>query len=229
MIHRGPTISSVPFLVLLWFVRGVEIVDNPRMGSGSTHNAVALLRNFRVGVLLADEVPWPAPFVIDGRLGRVVIPVTRDVVDAEQLVMFVPEERDDAMQLLLDAHEIEPDSACDRYLAYHGRAPHPHWIAATIDAVRWADSILDGDEFDLRNVLHDAEPALLRVLNADRASLALVCDQSVSVEPVAVGIDPYGIDVRTRPGLVRVRFDSSVESADDALLRVTELLRRSES
>ena len=38
-----------------------------RMGNGTAGNAISLLRNFRVGVLLADNVPWAAPFVIDGR------------------------------------------------------------------------------------------------------------------------------------------------------------------
>jgi len=196
------------------------------MTEGSSQNAVALLRNFREGVLLADDVPHHAPFVIDGRLGRIVIPVTREVADAEQLVLFVPEERDDAMQLLIDAKEIEPDSSCDRYLAYHGRAPHPHWIAAKIDAVRWADSILDGDEFDLRNTLHDGEPALLKKLNTDRAVLSRVCDHPVSAEPVAVGVDPFGIDIRTRRGLVRIRFDGAIETGNDAALMVEELLVR---
>ena len=138
----------------------------------------------------------------------------------------MPEERNDALQLLIEAREVEPDSASDRFLAYHGRPAHARWIEARVDAVRWADAVLDGAELDLRNALHSTEPALLRELNADRDRLAVLSGHPRSVEPVAVGVDQDGIDIRTRAGLVRIRFESAPESEGDAAELVRRLLDR---
>jgi hypothetical protein len=85
------------------------------------------------------------------------------------------------------------------------------------------------------NALRSAESRLLKLLNAQRSVLPAVCERLAGVnvpDACAVGIDPYGIDVRARFGIVRVEFPrehcdpkSGIECPDRATEVVMAILR----
>jgi hypothetical protein len=135
---------------------------------------------------------------------------------------MVPEEDEDALQLLVTAEEIDPrrEGACDRWLIYHLDAPWPHWAALVIDAAKLGDEVHDGEALMRPDPLRESGPALCKWLNADRDRLADLCRAATGVEPaspVCVGVDAHGVDVRARFGIIRVVFD--VAAGDEASAR----------
>ena len=195
-----------------------------------TPEALARLRRHHEGVLLADGRPHPVRFVFASASGRVVSPISSEALDAEELVLFAPDESDDAMQLLLEPAPDSPHpSDRDRHLAYHGQPRHRAWLHADIVALRWAHEIIDGDGLTVPNPLRADEPDLCRLLNENRDALRELCSRHAAVtptEPVAVGVDPDGIDVRARFGVVRVAFDRTSPDAGQARETILGLLGR---
>jgi len=192
--------------------------------------ALARLRRHHEGVLLADGTPHPVRFVFASATGRLVLPVPTHAVDADEMVLFVPDESDDAMQALLDPIGDDPDgSDLDRHFAYHGPPRQRAWIHADIAALRWGDEIFDGEDLTVSNPLRADEPRLCHLLNADRAALRDLCSRHAAVtptDPVAVGTDPDGIDVRARFGVVRVAFGTPAPDAARARAAILRMLER---
>jgi len=191
--------------------------------------ALRRLRRFRSGTLVHDEIPTPCKFVIDGRDGRVVMPVSVVAADAEEHVLWLPEERFGAMQALLvvDPLEAEFDEARDRYLAYHGTAEEPRWIRCEIESVREGSSVYDGSDLTCPNLGHSVEPKLCKLLNSDREKLKAVTSKLAGVVPetaLAVGVDEDGIDVRVSLGVVRVEFPRRARDPEEISATVRGLL-----
>jgi hypothetical protein len=187
------------------------------------------LRQNREGVLLADGVPFPVRFVIDGATGRLVLPVPPPALAASEHVLWVPEESDDALQLLVAPAEIDPaaEPACDRWLAGHGTPPWARWAAFTIEAGRAGGEVADAPELTLLNPLRDAEGRLCRRLNRDRDALRRAANRVRGVDiadPAAVGVDPWGADLRARFGIVRLPFPAPAPTEEEAAAAIDALL-----
>jgi len=199
-------------------------------------DALRALRRSRVGTLFADEAIFPVVFIADGSTGRLVFPLAPRALDAGQHVLHVPEEDPDAMQLLLTLHPIDRDSAeaCDRHLAYHpshhGAPRAGAWVAASIDSAKWRDLVFDGSVLTVPNALREGEARLVKRANADRDALRGACARRAGVEPVdplCVGVDPDGLDVRARFGIVRVEFESPAGTVPEAEGAIDRLLGKS--
>jgi hypothetical protein len=187
-----------------------------------------ILRSSRAGVLAAWERVFPVRFVIDAG-GRLIAPLEREAIDAPAgHTLFVPEEADKALQLLLQIEGLGPDPAsADRWRAYHGTPRSTRWCAMTIESGRLGALVVDGGELTLVNPLAAAEGGLCRRANADRGALrrGVLRVAGVDVaEPLCVGLDDHGLDVRARFGIVRVRFERAVGSAEDAMRVVDGML-----
>lgn len=186
------------------------------------------IRRFVSGVLLAGERAVPTDFVIDGRDGSVVYPCAEDEADGP--VLAVPHDGFDEMMLLLDSVVFEPrfDEVKDRHQAYHGDAGSVVWFKARVDSVKWKGAVFDGEALLAENPLRPDEPAIVRTLNADRGRLCEVTRLLTGVKPeqgVCVGVDPIGMDVRTRVGVIRVEWPREIESIEQAHAVVGALLR----
>jgi hypothetical protein len=186
------------------------------------------LRRFTRGVLRRDDEIVQTRFVFDGRDGAVVFPADLDeITDA---VLYVPDDGFDDMALLLDAEPFPAsfDEVKDRHQAYHGRCRESDWFRARVDSVKWKGAVFEGDDLVAPNPLRAGEPGLVRTLNADRDRLAEVAHLLTGVRPqegVCVGVDPLGMDIRTRVGVVRVEWPREIEAPEQAAGVVNALLR----
>lgn len=169
---------------------------------------------------------------------RIVAAVEREVFDAEQIVIFAPDADPDPdrlgvvsrVQLLLHVRPLDTlDHAADRFQAYHGDPAHLVLADCTIESVRisgtapdsdatgvsarlTADLIVDGDELRRYAFVRGTEPAIIRACNADRDRLASACLRWLGVQinqPMAVGADRLGIDIRAQFGVLRLPWPST--------------------
>lgn len=179
------------------------------------------------GRLLFDERAITIKYIVDPKDGRLVASVPVAVFTATDLTLHVPEETVDALQLLITAEECEECTATDRWLAYHGDPEHVRWATFWIDSARHGPWVFDGDALTLPNPLIAHETALCKLLNADKSKLAKVCQRFAGVpvpDPVCVGVDPRGLHIRARFGVVRVEFDSIMNDAALAQAAIAAML-----
>lgn len=195
------------------------------------------LRRHHEGTLLAGERAVGVKFIIDPSSGSLVMPVERWVIEwASQEnagSLFLPEERADALQVMVEFLSEPPlGAAQDRWTAYHADPRHRHWAQARVGGARREDEVSDDDAIDARNPWGASERTLLKALNADRRALAAACARLAGVkpdDPCAVGVDPLGVDVRARFGIVRAEFPASECESDAGLScpeRAAEVIAR---
>ena len=79
----------------------------PKDENAALDEAQRLLAAHRIGALAFAEAVRPVKFVLDNDDGRVICPVMSAALDLPELVLFVPEESDEALQLLLESEEID--------------------------------------------------------------------------------------------------------------------------
>lgn len=180
--------------------------------------------------MLCDGVPEPVRFVFDGASGRVVFALDPRLAQADELVLCVPDDSfETAARLLLAPEPMdEHHEALDTYLAYHAKPATGVTLSAAIESCKLEDgAVVDGSGLTVANPLHGARGRLCRALNADRVALRRAVERFAGVspgEPLAVGVDPFGVDVRARFGVVRLAFDPPAESEEEAGARSRTLL-----
>jgi hypothetical protein len=132
----------------------------------------------------------------------------------EDGALYVPDEHEGGLALQVEVRLLDEAQEggsgyarlIDRWEAYHGRRGAARFAVCVIAGARLGASVIDGDDLQLVNTLGN-EGTLLRRLNADRAALARAVGGRLGLEvfePLAVGVDQRGIDVRTRTGVLRV-------------------------
>ena len=186
--------------------------------------AALVLASCRTGVISFGEHVREVKFVLDNEDGRIVCPVMVAALEEPELVLFVPEESDQALQLLLDPEEVDEKDhsrAIDRWIAHHGDPVDLHWIACWIDAARLGTFVIDGVALMNANPLAGAESRVCRRFNENKDDLRAVCSRfgGMDIEdPVCVGVGPLGLSVKSRFDIVFVPFGDPAhnESALDA-------------
>jgi hypothetical protein len=178
------------------------------------HAAWLFLRAHHQGTLSADGGVDKIRFIIDGATGNLVFPIHPSILEAEELVIFVPEEAPQMgpeLQLLITRHPLDADSEpADRWKAYHGDPRQPRWAACEIDGGKFEGEVVEPESLRFANPLRQAEPRLCKRLNTDKAALSRACERIGTIavrEPLAVGVDPTGVDVRARFGIVHLQFE----------------------
>ncbi len=186
--------------------------------------AHASLRGHTRGELRFDEHVRPVKYIVcpDGRLA---LPVMVAMLRTIDTVVFVPACEDGALELQVtleafDEHGTDGATA-DRWRIHHGQPDDVRWAYATIDAAKIDGHVIDGEALMRSNPLAEAEPALCRRINESRADdLKAMCVHFTQVqvhEPVLVGVDPGGFDVRGRFDVHRLPAPRPIESADEAM------------
>lgn len=189
-------------------------------------DALCFYRRHSHAVLRADELILPRPFVKAADCGSPVLALPPGIEDADSVVLFIPDESDRSLQLLVEVEWLDPraDARADRLLIYHARADnHSIALLRVLDA-KWPDAVdhapeVDPSAFIVPNPFARLEPSLCKRLNADRAALAHMVTSLASFtpfDPLVVGVDPDGLDLRTRTGILRLEF---AERVDEPALR----------
>ncbi len=169
---------------------------------------------YREGILHLDDQQTDVRFVTDHDTGRIVASVPAATFFAGQHVLFVPEETDDALQLLCSAEEVPESAMTDRWIAFHvadeDHPEHTRWAAFWIDAAKHGPWVFDGEALMVPNPVAAQEPSICKRVNASPAELERVCAERTGAEETSgalcVGVDPGGLYVRLRHGVVRVPF-----------------------
>ncbi len=176
-----------------------------------------------------DGLVAQARFLVDPRRGALIVPLEPRAFDADGVTIVAPDEQQPAIQLRVEPERVDPawDEGCDRWRAAHGEElPGRIFAVAPIESVKTEAGVVDGDSLGLINPLLPAEGASLKRLNGDGARFRCLCETVLSREfeaPVAIGIDPDGVSVRTRFGVARLPFDPPVH-APEALESAVDLL-----
>ncbi|MFG0305248.1 MAG: hypothetical protein ACF8Q5_03425 [Phycisphaerales bacterium JB040] len=190
-----------------------------------------VVRAHASGVLRCDETPEPVKFVLSRADHSVVLPVERGLLEAEVFLLCLPDDSFDLrVRLLLRMRELERDYEVDRdrHLAYHGETTGLAWVRGVIDHAHTAGGIVvDGGLLMRESSLRAGEARLCRLLNADRDRLRDATELLGGVrveEPLAVGVDAHGFDVRAYHGIVRVEFPSVCHDEQTATRVIRTLL-----
>lgn len=192
----------------------------PDAAAPTIDDALRFLRAHRAGEFVFDEHVRPLRFVAEPSTGRLFAPVMVAMLQAGQHVLCLPRDEDDAMRVLITPEEAPGDSAlADRWRIFHGEPEDVRWATLWIDFAKWRTMVFDGDAMMVPNALADAEPALCRLANADKAALRALCERAAGVDveaPVCVGVDHAGVYVRGRFEVHRVEFAEPAEAPEDA-------------
>lgn len=189
------------------------------------------LRRTSSALLLVAERLDPIRFILDPASGRPVFPAHADAFSGDPLTLHVPDDTDlDALHLLGTPAEIDPRTteAGDRWHAYHLKPPFPRMLALELDSIKTRELLIDAADASFVNPLRWSEPSLCRLGNADPVRLARLCERctgTLPASPLMVGMDPWGLDLRARLGVIRVEFEEPArdpEAAPDALRRMLD-------
>ncbi|MEO1128726.1 MAG: hypothetical protein AAFX05_03345 [Planctomycetota bacterium] len=190
-------------------------------------HALQFLAGEREGILAFDDNHIPIKFITDNETGRLIAPVPVATFFSGEHVLFVPDESDDALQLLISPQEIEESAMTDRWLAYHVEAEHVRWADIYIDSARHGPWVFDGDALTTPNPLRADESRLVKRINEHTQALADLCQAAMEMDvedPVCVGIVPHGIYVRARFGIIMIAFETTCETAEQVEHVIESLL-----
>ena len=185
------------------------------------NRATRLLRGHTTGTLVADTLPHEIRYIVDPTTGSLVLTAEESMLDAQDVVLVLPEDRFDApIRVSLDLSTNIDEEPCDRFLAYHLHQPSSIWARGAINFAKLeSGEVISDEQLQTPNGLADELPSLCKKLNNDRKALASICSlltKATIEEPTAVGVDPIGFDVRGRYGVLRVEFPSPVKDAGEA-------------
>ena len=114
----------------------------------AAEDAYRFLRSHTTGDLRFDERFRLLRYVI-GPDGRLVAPVMSAMLEASDTALFVPEDVDNAMELLVSLTEFEPDgpfgALTDRWRIYHGDPEDIQWASIHLEAARFHEQVVDGE------------------------------------------------------------------------------------
>lgn len=213
------------------------MADADRHASGrdiseTPHDAEAArkaLRSFTTATARGANGLNTAVKYIVGVEGHPVAPLPVALVNAGVEALLAPDETEAALQLLVEPVEVDAQGAdADRWRIYHGPPTEPRFFRLNVLAARHGGEVFDASQIVARSPLAKAEPWLCRRLNRERrADLRAWCRRAARVdipEPLAVGIDSYGVDVRARFGVVRLEFGSPMNDEASARAALEHLL-----
>lgn len=158
-------------------------------------------------------------FVI-GHQGEIVISAMYAMLQPCDTILYVPDYSDDCMEMHVSLRQFsehgEEGRLADRWQVYHGTPPDVQWAILEIDAARFHEMFVDGEGLQRENPFAEDEPSLCKQMNTthqEQVSNACVANTHIEVNnPLVVGVDPLGIDVRASHGIIRIQFESEMQN-----------------
>jgi hypothetical protein len=171
------------------------------------------IRAWTAGDLRHDALTTPLKYA-PAPCGRLIAPVNGAMLEAVDCALAIPDEHSPSLDMAVSLAEFEPlgaaESNSDRWKIYHGVPPFPRWALIDIDMARFQGAILDGSALQHSNPLAAVEPRVCGSLNrGDERVLPAAIERCLGVQvesPRAVGLDPLGLDIRTRFDVLRINF-----------------------
>ena len=190
--------------------------------------AWSYLRSNSTATIKFDEHTHDVSYVINHE-GVLVIPAMVAMLQPCDIVMFIPEYCEDCIEMHVSLQKFKEEgehaSLADRWQVYHGVSPDVKWAMLEIDAARFHEAFIDGEQLKRENPLGDFEPLLCRELNerhVDHVQEICKTQSNVAVpEPVVVGVDQLGIDIRASFGIIRVPAATPFATHDDVITFVS--------
>ncbi|MEE2912607.1 MAG: hypothetical protein VX436_02250 [Planctomycetota bacterium] len=203
----------------------MEVFDEQQMADA----AWLFLRSNSTATIQFGENIKELSYVIDHQ-GRMVIPAMVAMLQPCDTVLFIPEYCDECIEMNITLHEFKEEGEdallADRWQVYHGVSPDTQWAKVEIDAARFHEAFVDGGQLKRENPLSSLEPALCKELNrSHKAHVIEVCKRQANVEvsdPVVVGVDPMGIDIRAAFGIIRVSVNTLFSTSEDVVAFVSD-------
>ncbi len=190
----------------------------------ATEAAWVFLRSNTTASLKFNENMYELSYVIapDGRL---VISAMVAMLQPCDTVMFIPEYEEGCMELHVSLTQFIESGAdgllADRWKIYHGEPPDVQWAVVDIDAARFHELFIDGEGLCKENPLASIEHAICKECNDNfKKHVREVCLHRTNVDvtdPVVVGVDPLGIDVRAPFGIIRIPTERPFASLEDVM------------
>jgi len=189
--------------------------------SSSLDRARHLIRAHHEATLLYDQTPLETRFIVDPRTGDLLVAIEEEALSADDVVLACPRDAfDTPIRISVALSDTVSEEQRDRYTAYMlPTSPAPLAAASIAFAKLDSGEVFEPGELALVNPLVDGMGPLCKRLNEDRAALAGLCRTLSGVDfedPIAVGVDELGIDVRARHGVARLDLPSPVKDADEA-------------
>jgi hypothetical protein len=193
-----------------------------------------LLRSAWSCTLLYDQTPFETRCMIDPRSGDFIVSIVKDALDATDITLACPRDSFDArIRVSIELDETTTEEQRDRFTAYHLPSTPPLLVAGKFQYSKLdSGEVVTPDQCSLVNPLVSGMGTLCRLLNADRDRLSRVCKSLSGVAhetPLAVGVDPTGIDIRANYGLVRLVLPSRISDPDDAMNIIEALVESSDA
>ena len=210
------------------------MLDPDHTNTQHDQRARRLLAAHCLGTILADKVPTNVRYLILPSTGQLVLDVDKEILDADEHVLMIPEDRfDTPLSLLLDLGKADTEEYHDRHRSYHGDSPLPMFALASIISAKLDNAeVIDQDAIQQPNPLASGISRIGRLLNSDREILASICETLTGARPdhpTAVCVDPFGFHVRARFGVIRVLFPSECESEEQAVVMVESLIKNAQA
>lgn len=188
-------------------------VDGGEVDSRVGDDAWAFLRaNTTAGIQFGEHLQDACYVLSHG--GELILPVMTAMLQAVDVVLHVPAFEEGAMQLhctLIAFEEGGRGDLADRWRVYHGEPPDTNWAIAEINAARFHEFFVDGEVLRRENPCSEHEAVTCMEINSQRRdALAEACRDHARVdvrEPILVGIDDLGWDVRATFGILRLPAD----------------------
>ncbi|NBX35844.1 MAG: hypothetical protein EBR10_01285 [Planctomycetes bacterium] len=166
--------------------------------------------------------------------GRFVAPVMVAMLMAGEVVIELPDDGEEDLHLMVSLAQFhdrgEDGRAADRWRAYHGDPPDVNWAFMEVDAAKFRGYFIDGEVFRRPNPLGSEETAICKSLNAgDRDLLRRAIDAAFRIDaadPLVVGADGSGIDVRRQFDVVRLALAEPFTDAVGAEAGLRRLIER---
>ncbi len=194
-----------------------EPSEDPNADDVELLRARQFLRGHTTGVICFAEHIRPVFYVLDAS-GHPVCPVSAAMMLAGDTVLRVPDESSEAMSILVTLEDIPLNSAeGDRWRIYHSAPEETYFARLYLEAAKYRGFVIDGDALAQPNLLDDLEPAVCKALNnlsRDRLiALAKRVARAEMTNPLVVGVDHLGIDMRGAFGVTRLEFPEPMLNA----------------
>ncbi|MBY0310684.1 MAG: hypothetical protein K2W85_01300 [Phycisphaerales bacterium] len=199
------------------------------------NRGVRALRLHHEGALQYQERRADVRYIVESATGQLLIPVEPGFAKSgEEMIIWSPREDAWAMQIVILARVVDrPESleGVDRWQAYHaasGLGSKMTWVRGEIEGLKTREAVYGAEDCVAVNPLGRDEYGLIKKMNADREVLARAVKRLLGVAPadaLCVGVDPWGVDVRARFGIMRVEFAdgisaTTIESAEREVMRL---------